>query len=165
VSFSLQNLTDTSSFCVDSYKCKWNSDCFQQPGVSPDFINNLNKNKINLDCIYSNGNKLNGTLRVLNLSYHKRVYLRYSLDKWTTFHDLNCDYLINNSLNASHSNTDIFTFSLELTKEIIQDALKNTQNSMINIEFALCYEADSNHTYWDNNNDKNYQYNLSACQE
>ncbi|KAI8637175.1 putative phosphatase regulatory subunit-domain-containing protein [Parasitella parasitica] len=87
---------------------------------------------------------LQGRCRAANLSFHKLVSIRYTLDLWRTFSEITGEY--RESI-ASTSNTwDRFYFSIPV------EAKQATQT----IYFALRYTV-GDQEYWDNNNGMNYQ--------
>ena len=158
---------DPNSFVIDSLSFTWKCG-FEQPGLNPNFFSLLNKQKILLESIYTNQNRIDGLVRVLNIKFHKHVFLRYTLNDWKTHEDLNCVYLSNESI------SDRFKFSLSLSKQhlaILDEKNENSKNGQppsFKLQFALCYETlkteDSDSlvesTYWDNNNGRNYHFDV-----
>ncbi|CAF1018212.1 unnamed protein product [Brachionus calyciflorus] len=161
--------SDPNSFIYDNINFTW--EClFEQPGILPDFYGRLSQKKVLLEAIYSNHFKLNGFVRVSNLSLHKKVFIRYSLNNWKTFTDSECTYVIN----GTSEQTDRFKFSIVLDKpgliSTLDDNIRHNRQSsspVLKLEFAVCYEVKSSDcpnepsecSYWDNNNSNNYQYN------
>lgn len=84
------------TFVCDNLFFTWHC-LFEQPGISPDFYSRLNNNKVLLESIYSTHMRLNGIVRVLNLAFVKRVFIRYTLNNWQSFSDLECEHLTNSS--------------------------------------------------------------------
>lgn len=156
---------DHESFEYENIRSKWKC-CFDNPGLSPKFYNDLNDKKVLLEFVHANHNILEGTIRVINLNFHKKVSLRYTFDDWKTYVDSKCDYF--KSLNFNHVQTDQFKFSVELDQSLIgklieeNKYLSSTNEPVFKIHFAICYETSNdfqNHkpeVYWDNNSSKNY---------
>ncbi|CAF1009939.1 unnamed protein product [Brachionus calyciflorus] len=121
---------------------------FENPGLQTNFMGQLNERKVILETVEINNYELNGYVRVINLSFHKRVFVRYTTNNWKSYTDLDCSYVPN----SSNGLTDSFKFTLNLQIEIHMD----------NLEFSICYEVRSNdkieESYWDNNLKINYKY-------
>lgn len=158
---------DPNTFIYDNLNFTWQC-LFDQPGIQPDFYARLNQKKVLLEAIYTNHFKLNGFIRVCNLSFHKRVFIRYTLNNWHTYTDSECTYV----LNGTNEQTERFKFSIVLDKtgllNTIDESLRYvTSSPALKLEFAICYEVRSTEclqvpsecSYWDNNDSTNYQYN------
>ncbi|XP_038070292.1 glycogen-binding subunit 76A-like [Patiria miniata] len=115
---------------------------FIQPGGQPDFITRVNQQGVCLENAILSDFTVLGTIKVQNLSYHKRVKVRYSSDGWKSFGDIPASYV----QNSCDGPTDRFSFGLTAPRDMaVGDRL----------EFCLCYTAGSKE-YWDNNFGKNY---------
>ncbi|KAK7074141.1 Protein phosphatase 1 regulatory subunit 3B [Halocaridina rubra] len=90
-------------------------------------------------------NRILGTIKVRNLSYHKEVKVRYTTDHWSTHEDILCTFVPSTATSASYDIYDTFSFTLTLPSSNLADKL----------EFCICYTCDVTE-YWDNNNNKNY---------
>lgn len=161
--------SDPNSFIYDNINFTW--EClFEQPGILPDFYGRLSQKKVLLEAIYSNHFRLNGFVRVSNLSLHKRVFIRFTLNNWKTYTDSECSYV----LNGTNQQTDRFKFSIVLDKPGLINTIdenirhgRQCSSPVLKLEFAVCYEVKSSAcpedssqcSYWDNNNSNNYQYN------
>ncbi|XP_061578363.1 protein phosphatase 1 regulatory subunit 3A-like, partial [Cololabis saira] len=86
---------------------------------------------------------LKGVIRVLNVSFDKAVYIRTSLDKWSTHFDLLAEYVPG----SSDGVTDCFSFKLTLVPPFGQQGAR--------VDFCLRYETPAG-TFWSNNNSRNY---------
>lgn len=89
-------------------------------------------------------NRVIGTVKVRNLSFHKQVRIRYTTDHWITHEDVECSF-VPSTATSSYDIYDTFSFSLPLP----------SSNQADKIEFCLCYTCE-HAEYWDNNNNKNY---------
>ncbi|KAG8002491.1 Protein phosphatase 1 regulatory subunit 3A [Nibea albiflora] len=93
-----------------------------------------------------------GVIRVLNISFHKAVYIRSTMDNWATYFDHPAEYV-----QGSHDGaTDKFCFKLSFAPPYI------THGS--HIEFVVRYET-SDGDYWANNSCKNYVVTLLLSYE
>ncbi|KAM8891476.1 uncharacterized protein AB9W97_011991 [Spinachia spinachia] len=86
---------------------------------------------------------LRGVIRVLNVSFSKAVYIRTTLDAWSSHFDLLAEYVPSSSDGA----TDRFSFKLAV---VPPDGVPGAR-----VDFCLRYETPSG-TFWANNNDRNY---------
>ncbi|KAM4599650.1 protein phosphatase 1 regulatory subunit 3C-B [Fundulus diaphanus] len=117
---------------------------FKQPSADYlDFRNRLIQNCVSLENCSLQERSLTGTIKVRNVGYEKSVQVRVTYDSWASFTDVDCSFL-NNVYGCQ--DTDTFAFELELP------AHTPPQNR---IEFCVCFKVQG-HTYWDNNDGKNY---------
>lgn len=86
---------------------------------------------------------LKGMIRVLNFCFSKAVYVRTTLDCWSSHFDLLAEYIPG----SSDSLTDCFSFKLTLVPPFSEQGAR--------VEFCLRYETPVG-TFWANNNNKNY---------
>ncbi|XP_047434751.1 protein phosphatase 1 regulatory subunit 3F isoform X2 [Mugil cephalus] len=95
---------------------------------------------------------LSGIVRVLNISFHKAVYIRSTMDSWVTYFDHPAEYI-----QGSHDgDTDQFSFKLSFAPPYITHGSR--------IEFVVRYET-SNGDYWANNSSMNYVVTLLLSHE
>ncbi|XP_031701022.1 protein phosphatase 1 regulatory subunit 3A isoform X1 [Anarrhichthys ocellatus] len=93
-----------------------------------------------------------GVIRVLNISFHKAVYIRSTMDHWATYFDHPAEYV-----QGSHDgSTDQFSFKLTFAPPY------TTHGSRI--EFVVRYET-SDGDYWANNSSMNYVVTLLQSYE
>ncbi|XP_070696502.1 protein phosphatase 1 regulatory subunit 3A-like [Pempheris klunzingeri] len=93
-----------------------------------------------------------GLIRVLNISFHKAVYVRSTMDNWATYFDHPAEYV-----QGSHDGTtDQFSFKLSFAPPY------TTHGSRI--EFVVRYET-SDGDYWANNSSMNYVVTLFLSYE
>ncbi|KAL1129258.1 hypothetical protein AAG570_013787 [Ranatra chinensis] len=119
---------------------------FRQPIQQSDFMERLNYCKVCLECASVTDINLftvTGTVRVVNLAFHKAVWIRYTRDNWKTFVDLPAKYVDNSCDGFS----DKFRFVL----------FAHTLNVGDRLEFAVRFEAGQG-VYWDNNRSANYAF-------
>ncbi|XP_030279488.1 protein phosphatase 1 regulatory subunit 3A isoform X3 [Sparus aurata] len=93
-----------------------------------------------------------GLVRVLNISFHKAVYIRSTMDSWATYFDHPAEYV-----QGSHDGaTDQFSFKLSFAPPYITHGSR--------IEFVVRYET-SDGDYWANNSSMNYMVTLLLTYE
>ncbi|KAM7405090.1 hypothetical protein PAMP_012375 [Pampus punctatissimus] len=93
-----------------------------------------------------------GVIRVLNISFHKTVYIRMTRDNWATYFDHPADYV----QGSNDGDTDKFSFKLSFAPPY------TTHGSRI--EFVVRYET-SDGDYWANNSSMNYVVTLLLSYE
>ncbi|XP_070763150.1 protein phosphatase 1 regulatory subunit 3A [Enoplosus armatus] len=86
---------------------------------------------------------LKGVIRVLNISFTKAVYVRTTLDTWSSHFDLLAEYIPG----SSEGLMDCFSFKLTLVPPFGEQGAR--------VDFCLRYETPVG-TFWTNNNNKNY---------
>lgn len=93
-----------------------------------------------------------GLIRVLNVSFHKAVYIRSTMDSWATYYDLPADYV----QDSNDGDTDQFSFKLSFAPPYITHGSR--------IEFVVRYET-SDGDFWANNSSMNYVVTLLLSYE
>ncbi|XP_074533978.1 uncharacterized protein ppp1r3ab [Halichoeres trimaculatus] len=86
---------------------------------------------------------LRGVIRVLNVSFGKAVYVRTSLDSWSSHFDLLAEYVPG----SSEGLMDCFSFRLTLIPPFGEQGAR--------VDFCLRYETPVG-TFWANNDSRNY---------
>ncbi|KAF5288270.1 hypothetical protein FQA39_LY04038, partial [Lamprigera yunnana] len=117
---------------------------FQQPGSQPSYLDKIREKNVCLEnAVVSDPIDLciKGSVRVRNLDFHKSVHIRYSLDSWKTFAELQATYV----QNSCDGFADTFKFLL----------YANTLAVGQKIEFAVRFHC-KGCQYWDNNYGANY---------
>lgn len=117
---------------------------FQQPGGQMNFLDLVRDNQVCLENVVVDDPVLlsvKGTVRVRNLDFHKSVHIRYSLNSWKTFADVQATYVDNSCDGFS----DKFSFVL----------YAHTLSVGQRLEFACRFQS-RGCQYWDNNNGANY---------
>lgn len=124
---------------------------FASPGDQANFLDILNARSVCLEnaIIQDTGTvAISGTVRVRNLDFHKSVQIRYSLDSWKTFSDLQASYVPN----SCDGFCDRFQFLLYAHTLTIGQRL----------EFAVRFMC-KGCQFWDNNSGINYVVQCVAC--
>lgn len=118
---------------------------FSVPASEEDLALRLWQNKLELESIelLPGSTTIHGTIRVLNLSYHKVVKVRVTVDGWQSHFDQLAEYVPG----SSDGETDRFSFKLPLTPPFPSSGVK--------VEFCLHYES-STGIFWANNGGMNY---------
>ncbi|XP_068148816.1 glycogen-binding subunit 76A [Drosophila tropicalis] len=117
---------------------------FQQPGGLPTFLDAVREKQVSLEnaAVTDNINQtISGSVRVRNLDFHKSVHIRYSLDGWRSYADLQANYVENSCDGFS----DKFTFVL----------FGNSLHVGQRLEFAVRFQC-KGQQFWDNNYGANY---------
>lgn len=115
---------------------------FEQPNSLADFEIKLKKNNIVLEYTFSNCMSIYGSVRVLNISFEKQIFIRYSIDGWKTVRNLKASYSHHHEDSDSDSFSFYHNFSMWLT-------------TLKRVEFAIQFLANGKE-FWDNNEGKNY---------
>ncbi|XP_057321718.1 glycogen-binding subunit 76A isoform X2 [Microplitis mediator] len=117
---------------------------FQQPGGLPSFMDLVRERQVCLENVIVQDPLsmcIQGTVRVKNLDFHKSVHIRYSLDSWKSYSDLQALYL----QNSCDGFSDKFTFQLYCRPLKVGAKL----------ELAVRFQC-KGVQYWDNNSGFNY---------
>lgn len=117
---------------------------FQQPGVSPNFLDIVQLQNVALEnaavtdpiCL-----TITGLVRVRNLDFNKSVHIRYTLDAWQSYSDLQAEYV--------PSSCDGFSDKFSFT--VFGNSMEIGQRIEIAIRFSCKGEQ-----FWDNNYGVNY---------
>ena len=115
------------------------------------FMQHLDTNCICLENTHIQERHIVGTVRVKNMSYHKKVAVRVTYDAWRTHRDVSA-WWVGHPVNYTYSEDtcrdnsqqyDRFRFS-------VPSPPGNTK-----LEMAICYQA-NDRKWWDNNGGQNY---------
>jgi hypothetical protein len=134
-----------STSCVNREYYLRLSKKFQSP---TNLLQRVYEQQVVLERIFIRGITAYGTIRVNNCSFHKRVFVRFTIDQWKTASLLNAYY----SMNYSDNNTDSFQFKLTVPKDKL---FISSPTTPMNISFAICYCANGQE-FWDNNYSRDY---------
>jgi protein phosphatase 1 regulatory subunit 3A/B/C/D/E len=110
------------------------------------FREKIDRNNVSLENAILRDYNLIGTVKVKNLSFEKRVYIRCTFDSWETSHNFEVKYVQPVGMNSNHS-FDTFSFEFDISTEM---------DPHHTVQFAVCFETPSNQ-FWDNNNGQNYE--------
>ncbi|XP_050292993.1 glycogen-binding subunit 76A [Anthonomus grandis grandis] len=119
---------------------------FEQPSSLPGFLDLVRDNLVCLENAVVDDPVLfliKGTVRVRNLDFHKSVHVRYSLDSWKTYADVQATYVDNSCDGFS----DRFSFTL----------YAHTLTVGQKLEFACRFQC-KGCQYWDSNMGRNYVF-------
>lgn len=119
---------------------------FQQPGGQSYFMDRVRDDFVCLENAVVTDRVsycISGTVRVRNLDFHKSVHIRYTLDGWKTFADLQATYVSNSCDGFS----DKFSFTL----------YAHTLQVGQRLEFAIRFQCRGGQ-YWDSNRGANYVF-------
>ncbi|XP_077104272.1 protein phosphatase 1 regulatory subunit 3E [Siphateles boraxobius] len=116
---------------------------FTNPGSLPDFMDRVLAMNVLLESVQADEFSISGIVRVLNLAFEKNVYLRYTLNNWTTFVDILAYYVPR----SCDGHTDKFSFKI-ITPTFLE--FGGT------LQFAIRYCVGGGE-FWDNNNGSNYR--------
>lgn len=116
---------------------------FTQPLTCPDFPRRIERLNVCLENVSFKDSAVIGAIKVRNLSYEKRVFVRYTLDNWRTLRDVPARYISGSSSGL----TDTFSFEITLNETLEKDS---------RLEMAICYEVLGTR-FWDNNYGDNYR--------
>lgn len=117
---------------------------FQQPGGMSNFLDIVRERRVCLENVVVQDPMtlaLQGTVRVINLDFHKSVHVRYTLNSWRNFSDLQAIYVPNSCDGFS----DKFSFILYCHTLLVGQRL----------EFAVRFQC-KGAQHWDNNGGANY---------
>ncbi|XP_028318746.1 protein phosphatase 1 regulatory subunit 3B [Gouania willdenowi] len=124
---------------------------FTQP--STDYLlfrQSLERNLVCLEHCILKERAFAGTVKVKNVSFEKRVWLRVTFDSWRTHADTECIY-VRDAFPSSYSDT--FSFEVPLPADLPPHQ---------RVEFAVCY-AVAGREHWDSNHGNNYNIVRSSA--
>ncbi|XP_071958237.1 protein phosphatase 1 regulatory subunit 3E-like [Antedon mediterranea] len=134
-------LASTSS-CSTTARRKVLSLTFQQPSGKSDFMHKLWMQNVCLENALISDFMIIGTIKVIDVDYHKVVVVRYTVDNWRTFNEISAGYVY-----GSHNGpTDRFSFGMSIPRELAEGG---------SVYFAVRYDV-AGKRFWDNNGGKNY---------
>ena len=120
------------------------------------FRDKIEQNSVSLENVILKDYTVAGTIKVKNISFEKKVLVRYTYTSWESHHDVAATYVPGpGDVPGRPAYYDTFTFEFEVPPA--SDVSKS-------IQFAVCYEAGSSQ-YWDNNGGSNYGIVWESFQE
>ncbi|KAI9323212.1 putative phosphatase regulatory subunit-domain-containing protein [Dichotomocladium elegans] len=88
-----------------------------------------------------------GQCRVANLAYEKHVMVRYTLDRWATFYDVDATF------RASCVSSDLFDFKIALSRG--GSSARQAEELQLSLRYCV-----NGFEFWDNNHGQNYCYRI-----
>lgn len=121
------------------------SQLFTLPATPDELIQKVQEQKLELENLelLPGTTTLKGIIRVLNLCFDKLVFIRTSLDCWSSHFDLLAEFVPG----SSDGVTDCFSFRLTLVPPFGEQGAR--------VDFCLRYETPFG-TFWTNNSGQNY---------
>jgi len=113
--------------------------CFTDPYMESRFAENLYNQYVALERCGVRDRTITCIIVVRNIEYKKRVFVRFTIDMWKSYSDIDGKYIPN----SSDGENDRFICSLVLPKYSSE------------LQFAVGYKL-SSHEHWDNNGGKNF---------
>ena len=124
---------------------------FTQPSASSSFNSRISQQRICLESAFMEGSdSIAGTVRVVNLSFHKTVIIRWTVNDWASTAESTASYV----KGSSREGTDQFRFKLEL-------AAAGSLAVGGRVQFCLKYICEGEH--WDSNGGANYVFQVLNC--
>ncbi|XP_041368933.1 protein phosphatase 1 regulatory subunit 3B-like [Gigantopelta aegis] len=129
--------------------------CFTQPASDYlAFRDKVEKSYVCLENVILKDYDVVGTIKVNNVAFEKRVFVRCTFDTWQTYNDVPATYLPGPG-NATGRGNMFDTFSFEFSVPTNMEVERK-------VEFAVCF-ATGDAQYWDNNSGANYQIVFTNC--
>ena len=110
-------------------------------------LQKIEKNNLGVDGLNLAGDLLEGWVSVKNLSYQKKVTIRFTLNDWKTVQDVEAKYHSSDHIFG----IDRFQFSIDMKKYCPNFGITQPV-----VYFAVRYECDLGE-FWDNNSGENYR--------
>ena len=124
---------------------------FTQPSASSSFNSRISQQRICLESAFMEGtDSIAGTVRVVNISFHKTVIIRWTINDWASTAESTASYV----KGSSRDGTDQFRFKLEL-------AAAGSLAVGGRVQFCLKYICEGEH--WDSNGGANYVFQVLNC--
>lgn len=120
------------------------------------FRDKLESNFVSLENVILKDYCVAGTVKVKNIHFEKKVFIRYTYTSWETHEDTVCEYVPGPGEPSDRGNIyDTFMFDFEVSPSC--DMSKK-------VEFAVCFEANGTQ-HWDSNYGSNYRIGWETFQE
>ncbi|XP_026871820.2 uncharacterized protein si:ch211-167b20.8 [Electrophorus electricus] len=126
-----------------------------QPLTGTDLLLAVRTNKVEVESLTPVPDEplsFEGLIRVLNISFHKSVYVRSTMDGWITYFDYPADYV----QGSNDGETDKFSFRLSFAEPYLFNGAR--------IDFVVRYKT-SDGEFWANNSGRNYSVTLLKSYE
>ena len=115
--------------------------CFPDPTTRLNFRKSFERQNVALEKCGARDRTVTGIILINNIDFRKRVFIRYTVNSWSTFSDTDATYL---PIKSSPPHLDRFMFTLHLPQRRRE------------LEFCICFAVNSLE-YWDNNEGRNYK--------
>ena len=115
-------------------------------------VKKASEHNIQLESLAINGFQVSGSILVVNLSFEKEVWLRFSFNNWSTYHEIKSHY------SASVTHNDLSHHTVPVDRFIFQNEFM-TSADMDKCSFCLRFEGPRGE-FWDNNEGLNYSLKL-----
>jgi hypothetical protein len=140
----------------NNQKCSLVPTNFTMPSLQSDFDSKLRSQSILLHSITTAETSVYGIISVVNYSFVKKVYVRYTFNDWKTYVEQEGNYM----LGSHESETDKFSFAIYCKQSDFKLSSPNLFHPRL--FFALRYRTGDGREFWDNNEGKNYCLNFLA---
>jgi protein phosphatase 1 regulatory subunit 3A/B/C/D/E len=118
---------------------------FKQPASEyVKFRESLEQQKVALENVMLKNDigRMVGTIKVANIAFEKRVFIRFTSDNWKSYLDRPAVYQ-----SSASKAYDTFRFDIELPRNTSKDS---------RISFCVCFVANGTDEHWDANQGKNF---------
>ena len=128
---------------------KFNLEFLQPFQDFSNFSKRLEDHQVALEsCVVESSGVLSGAVKVKNLAFDKKVWIRITTDGWATFVDRECRH----NVHLSTQDRDTFEFNLN-------DLARGLDRNCTGAHFCVRYLC-RGEEYWDNNEGRNYTINI-----
>ncbi|XP_064467569.1 glycogen-binding subunit 76A-like [Ornithodoros turicata] len=124
---------------------------FEQPSADDAaFRKRLWTQKVCLHSVAVRDLSIHGVVSVLNLTYHKTVFVRYTVNGWRSHVDLEAYHVAG----STREGADQFAFV------VLGESSDDARSDTYRVEFAVCYQTQDHREFWDNNVGMNYAFRV-----
>jgi len=128
---------------------------FAQPINWGDYFQRLDSQLVLLEtCSFRYSKELHGTVRVKNLDFHKRVFVRFSYcENWSKSEEIEAFYVPGPQVGF----TDQFEFNIYVDAGHLKNKVEGSEEEKRTLSFACRFECLAKE-FWDNNYGLNYRF-------
>jgi len=120
---------------------------FNQPGTTTNFYEQIHSQKVVLESAFMDGSDVvSGVIRVLNISFHKSVKVRWTTNNWSTVEQKGAEYIPG----SSNGGMDKFSFKLVAQEKLAVGG---------RLQFCINYSTNGQE-FWDSNYGANYAFQV-----
>lgn len=123
---------------------------FQNPSSWVDFDFRLRRQRVCLHSIRPTYTTVYGLVTVLNLTFHKNVFVRYTTNGWRSYNDVKAVYVPPQDDEDPHQDRDNFSFNIFTSPNDFYGMRE------LKLIFAVCFRSEDGGENWDNNEGTNY---------